>query len=108
MEDVLEVDNDSKKAWTKSDRQTPVDIGLSLFDEHLDHVSDALTAREMVNAILNGFKRHTLKNMLASWRTSYTVVMYAVGKTLLYFSRIKQLTGALRSTNCIDGDNELL
>ena len=61
--------------WMKGDRKARAIIGLSLSDEHLEHVRDVETAKEMRCAIVNVFKRHTLLNKLSARRRFYTVTM---------------------------------
>ena len=41
-------DTDSFKSWSRADRKARALIGLSLSDEHLEHVRDAATAKEIV------------------------------------------------------------
>ena len=64
-------------------------------DEHLEHVRDAETAREMWESILNVFKRHTLLKKLAARREFYTLKMFQGEKVLAYINRAKQLAGIL-------------
>lgn len=74
QEDAPECD-DTRKAWTRGDRRIRVVIGLSLSDEHPDHVSDESKTKEMWNAILDTFKRHAIRNRLTSQQKLYTVTM---------------------------------
>ena len=61
------------KIWIRHDRKARAIIGLSLSDEHLEHVRDVQTAKEMWNTIVNVFERHTLLNKLSARRRFYTV-----------------------------------
>ena len=52
-------DSEQLAKWMKSDRKARAIIGLSLSDEHLEHVRDVETTKQMWNAILDVFERHT-------------------------------------------------
>ncbi|CDF39664.1 unnamed protein product [Chondrus crispus] len=66
---------EERKKWIRGDSKAKALIGLSLSDEHLEHVRDVDTAHEMWEAIVNVFERHTLLNKLAARREFYTVKM---------------------------------
>ena len=93
--------------WKKNDRKARAIIGLSLSDEHLEHVRDVKTAREMWNVILNVFERHTLLNKLSARRKFYTVTMQTGEKVLTYLNRVKQLAATLKSMNVEIDDQEI-
>ena len=98
--------DDGFKAWKKSDARARAVIGLSLSDEHLEHVREVKTAKEMWNCILNVFERHSLLNKLAARRNFYTVTMKEGEKMLTYINRVRQLATALRSMNAQVDDAE--
>ena len=89
IHDDRPIDEASQKKWDRGDRKAQAAIGLSLSDEHLEHVSDALTAKEMWHTILNVFERHTLLNKLAARRRFYTVTMEEGEKVLTYVNRVQ-------------------
>ena len=74
------------KAWKRSDSRARAVIGLSLSDEHLEHVRDVPTAKAMWQAILNVFERHSLLNKLAARRNFYTVTMKNDEKVLSFIN----------------------
>ena len=108
-----EVEGDKQKvnaeftAWTKKDRKARAIIGLSLSDEHLEHVRDASTAKEMWKAITDVFERHTLLNKLSARRKFYTVTMEKGEKILTYLNRVKHLAATLKSMKVEIDDKEL-
>ena len=61
-------ESDEHKQWLRSDNKAKAIIGLSLSDEHLEHVRDCESAMDMWETILNVFERHTLLNKLAPRR----------------------------------------
>jgi len=75
IEEDPPTDEKELAVWMKSDRKARAVIGLSLSDEHLEHVRDVETAKEMWMAIMNVFERHTLLNKLSARRKFYTVKM---------------------------------
>ena len=96
-----------RKRWLRGDNKAKAIIGLSLSDEHLEHVRDVDTARDMWQAILNVFERHTLLNKLAARRQFYTVTMNNDEKVLAYINRVKQLAARLKSMNVSIDDKEM-
>ena len=92
-------DSDDRRTWLRGDNKGKVIIGLSLSDEHLEHVRDCETAKQMWEAILDVFERHTLLNKLAARRRFYTVTMQNDEKVLAYINRVKQLATRLKSMN---------
>lgn len=107
VEIALEFEHESNKTWIKSDRKDRAFIGLSLSGEHMEHVSDASTAKAMWNALRNVFDRHTLLNRLPARSRFRTVRMHPGENTLPYLNRVKQLAGALKSMNCNVDDNKI-
>ena len=106
-EDPPERTDASYTAWMKADRKAKAIIGLSLSDEHLEHVIDADTAKEMWQSIMDIFERHTLLNKLAARRNFYTAVMLSNEKILSYINRIRQLASTLKSMNVHIDDIEM-
>ena len=111
LDDFIEedppTDTDELVKWNKRDRKARAIIGLSLSDEHLEHVRDVETAKEMWTAILNVFERHTLLNKLSARRKFYTVTMEKGEKMLSYLNRVKQLAATLKSMSVDIDDKEL-
>lgn len=93
--------------WVKNDRKARAVIGLLLSDEHLKHVHGLQTAKEMWQALLNVFERHTLLNKLSARRKFYTATMENGKKMLTYLNRVKQLAATLMSIDLNIDDQEL-
>ena len=72
--------------WKKNDRKARAIIALSLSDEHLEHVRDVETAKEMWRAIVDVFERHNLLNKPSDRRRFYTVTMEHGEKMLTYLN----------------------
>ena len=98
---------DGLSEWKKNDRKARAIIGLSISDEHLEHVCDVETAKEMWRAIVDVFERHTLLNKLSARRRFYTVTMEHGEKMLTYLNRVKQLVGTLEPMGVEIDDQEL-
>ena len=108
FDDIPEDLSDSdRRAWLRGDRKARAYIGLSLSDDHLEHVRDLETAKDVWEAILNVFERHTLMNKLAARREFYTVEMLANEKVLPYINRVKHLAAKLKSMNVHIDDKEM-
>ena len=107
IHDDRPMDEVSQTKWDRGDRKAQAVIGLSLSDEHLEHVSEATTAKEMWQAILNVFERHTLLNKLAARRKFYTVTMDEGEKVLAYINRVQHLASVLKSMNVTIDDKEM-
>lgn len=102
LEDVIAdqeppVDVDEFEKWKKRDAKAKAVIGLTLSDDHLDHVRGVETAMEMWNAILNVFQRNTLLNKIKARRDFYSVKMNDLERVLTYISRVRQLAADLKS-----------
>lgn len=95
--DMNERDDDKHKQWIRGDNKAKAIIGLSLSNEHLEHVRDCQTAKDMWESILNVFERHTLLNKLAARRHFYTATMRNDEKVLTLINRVKQLAARLKS-----------
>lgn len=78
----------------------------SLSDEHLKHLSDASTTKEIWNDKLNVFERCTLLNKLAAQQRFYTVKLQAGEKILPYLNSVKQLSGTPKFTTSNVDDND--
>ena len=98
-------DEIAQKTWDKGDRKAQAVIGLSLSDEHLEHVAEAQTAKEMWETIMNVFQRHTLLNKLAARRNFYTATMKEGEKALLFINRVQHLASILKSMG-VDVDDQ--
>ncbi len=111
LDDLIEEDPPTEKTehatWTKKDRKARAVIGLSLSDEHLEHVRDMDSAKKMWEAITNVFERHTLLNKLSARRKFYTVTMEKGEKMLTYLNRVKQLAATLKSMKVDIDDKEI-
>ena len=111
LDDLIEDDPPTDKTeltrWLKNDRKARAVIGLSLSDEHLEHVRDVESAKEMWQTIMNVFERHTLLNKLSARRKFYTVSMENNEKMLTYLNRVKQLAATLKSMNVDIDDQEM-
>ena len=105
--DPLDESAENFSSWKRADARAKAIIGLSLSEEHLEHVREVRTAREMWNFILNVFQRHTLLNKLAARRNFYTVVIKHGEKMLHYNNRVRQLAGTLKSMETIAEDAEI-
>ena len=86
IEDKPPTDTDELAKWQKNERKTRAIIGLSLSDEHHEHVRDVKTAKGMWRAIMDVFERHTLLNKLSARRRFYTVTMEKGEKILNYLN----------------------
>ncbi len=111
LDDLIEKDAPSEKDkdddWDKKDRRARAIIGLSLSDEHLEHVRDVKTAKEMWKAITDVFERHTLLNELYARRKFYTVTMENGEKILTYLNRVRHLAATLKSMDVDIDDKEI-
>lgn len=91
----LPADPDALAAWQKKDAKARAVIGLTLNDEHLEHVRGIQSALEMWKAIVNIFQRRTLLNRLTARRRFYSAKMDGSERVLSYRSRIRQLSADL-------------
>ena len=100
-------ESDEHKQWLRNENKAKAIIGLSLSDEHLEHVRDCETAMDMWETIPNVFERHALLNKLAARRHFYTVTMKSNEKVLAYINRVIQLAGRLKSMKVEIDDKEI-
>jgi coenzyme F420-reducing hydrogenase delta subunit len=94
---IVMVDAAAAAEFRKKDAKVKAVIGLTLSDEHLEHVRGAESAAEMWLAIKNVFQRTSLLNKLAARRRFYTVSMADGERILTYVNRVKQLTEELKA-----------
>jgi regulator of PEP synthase PpsR (kinase-PPPase family) len=73
----LATDLEAVSAFKKKDAKAKAVIGLTLNDEHLEHVRSAQTASAMWTCLKNVFQKNSLLNKLAARRRFYTVDMTA-------------------------------
>ena len=111
LDDHIECERPVDKAelakWERSDRKAQAVIGLSLSDEHLEHVRECTSAKEMWKTLMDVFERHTLLNKLAARRNFYTVTMQEGEKVLTYVNRVQQLASVLKSMDVDIDDKEM-
>ena len=100
-------DPDTLREWKKKDAKAKAVIGLTISDDHLDHVRDAGTAFEMWTAIVNIFQRRTLLNKLRARRNFYSVQMQDDERVLPYINRVRQLASDLRSMDVNVEDEDI-
>jgi len=93
--------------WVRGDKKAQAIIGLSLSDEHLEHVRNVSSAKQMWDVIKDVFERHTLLNKLNAIRNFYTVSMQKDEKMLKYLNRVTQLASTLKSMDVTIQDEEL-
>jgi coenzyme F420-reducing hydrogenase delta subunit len=93
--------------FRKKDDKAKAVIGLTLSDEHLEHVRGAESAAEMWLAIKNFFQRISLLNKLAARRRFYTVSMADGERILTYINRVQQLTEELKAMGVTIDDEEV-
>ena len=98
---------DERRKWIRGDAKAKAIIGLSLSDDHLQHVRGLSSAKETWDAILSVFERHTLLNRLAARREFYTVTMVPNEKVLSFINRVKELGARLQSMSVEIDDKEM-
>ena len=82
--------SDEPDAWFKQDAKAKAIIGLTLSDEHLEHVRDCTTAATMWSTIMDLFQRKTLLNKLHTRRRFYSAKMADSEKSMAFISRVRQ------------------
>ena len=90
-------DEDELSKWKKQDAKARAIIGLTVSDEHLDHVRDTDSAADMWNAICDVFQRKTLLNRINARRSFYTAKMREDEKMLQFINRVRHLASDLMS-----------
>lgn len=99
--------NSDEQQWHRDDAKARAIIGLSLSDEHLEHVRDVTTASEMWSSIKNLFQRRTLLNRLNARRRFYSLKMMDSEKIITYVNRAKQLASDLKAMEVTVSEQEL-
>lgn len=74
-ENAFQRDRPEFAKWNQSDKMACAIIGLSLFDDMLEHVREFETRIQMLHDIKKVFHRHTILNKLRARRSFYTVEM---------------------------------
>jgi hypothetical protein len=103
MENNLEVATLCKK----KDAKAKAVIGLTLSDEHLEHVRNAKTAAKMWTALKTVFQRSSLLKELAARRRFYTVRMMEDEGMLTYINRVRQIAEELKSMDAKIDETEV-
>lgn len=101
------VDEDRKHEWKKRDAKAKAIIGLTLSDDHLDHVRGLATAADMWDALVNVFQRRTLLNKLNARRNFYSAKMNDGERVLVYINRVRQLASDLKSMDIAAEDEDI-
>lgn len=97
LEDSPPLSNaDDARTWQKDDAKVRAVIGLSLSDEHLEHVRGVQSASEMWKSIQNLFLQRTLLNRLNAQPRFYTMKMDDNERNIQYINRAKQLAFDLK------------
>ena len=95
------------REWNKKDAKAKAVIGLTLNDDHLDHVRGVSSAREMWEAIMNIFQRRTVLNKLKARRQFYSAQMEDNERILNYINRVRQLAADLKSMEVAVSDEDI-
>jgi gag-polypeptide of LTR copia-type len=104
----MATDEEVPYAFKRLDAKAKAVIGLTLSDEHLEHVRDAQTAAKMRKCLMNVFQRCSLLNKLAARRRFYTVRMEEDEHMLGYINRVRHIADELMSMDCVVGDEEVV
>jgi gag-polypeptide of LTR copia-type len=104
----MATDEEVAYAFKKLDEKAKAVIGLTLSDEHLEHVRDAQTAADVWKCLMNVFQRCSLLNKLAARRRFYTVSMGEDENMLGYINRARHIADELKSMECVVGDEEVV
>lgn len=97
IEENTAMDDESRTASSRSHRKAWAVIDIALSTKHFERSSDAASAREMWDMILNILERHRLLNNLAARRKLYTATLQSREKVLSYLNRVKQFDSTLNS-----------
>ena len=100
-------DDPDYKKWIRNDRKAQAFIGLTLGEDHLAHVRDVKTAKEMFQSIKDLFERVTLFNKIVARRKFYTATMAEGEKIMTYINRVKTLAATLKSMGVDIDDQEI-
>jgi hypothetical protein len=104
----MATDEEVAYAFKRLDAKAKAVIGLTLSDEHLEHVRDAQTAADMWKCLMNVFQRCSLLNKLAMRRRFYAVSMEGDEYMLGYINRVRHIADELKSMGCVVGDEEVV
>lgn len=96
------------RSWTLGDQKAHATIGLAIFDEHLEHVRAAESAKGVWEKINNVFECHAFFNRLTEGRRLYTVSMEAGEKVLPYLNPVKHLVATLKSMDVVIDVQEMV
>ena len=94
-------------SWVKADAKARAVIGLTLSDEHLEHVRDCDTAVSMWSTIVDLFQRKTLLNKLACRRRFYSAKMAASEKAIAFISRVRQIAADCKAMGVNIDDKDI-
>ena len=100
-------DSDDRRTWLRGDNKPKQSLVFPCQTSTLSMSVIVKTAKQMWEAMLNVFERHTLLNKLAARRRFYTVTMQNDEKVLAYINRVKQLAARLKSMNVDVDDKEM-
>ena len=98
---------DKLREWKRRDAKARAVIGLTLSDDHLDHVRGAETALEMWNSVLNIFQGRTLLNKIKARRKFYSAKMEDDERVLVFINRVRQLASDLKSMEVSVNDEDI-
>ena len=99
--------SDDAEKWFKDDAKAKAVIGLTLSDEHLEHVRDCVTAASMWSTITDLFQRKTLLNKLTTRRRFYSAKMADSEKAMAFISRVRQLGADCKAMGVAIDDQEM-
>jgi len=100
-------DSAELEKWTKDDAKARAIIGLTLSDDHLEHVRECQTANDMWSTIIDLFQRKTLLNKLAARRRFYSAKMNDSEKAMAFISRIRQLASDCKAMDVDISDQDM-
>lgn len=98
---------DKYKLWLRAGRKARAIIGLSLSNDELEHVQESEAAKEIWQAILKVFRRHSFLSKLATRRNFYTVSIAANEFVLFFLKRVKQFVSILKDMGVAKDNKEL-
>ena len=107
LDSAKSTDEDKLCTWKKSDAKARAVIGLTLSDDHLEHVRDTESAAEMWKAICDVFQRKTLLNRINARRSFYTAKMRDDEKMLQFINRVRHLASDLKSMDAVVEEEDI-
>ena len=108
--DSVRVPTDPDEAvqkWSKDDAKARAVIGLTLSNDHLEHVQGCKTAALMWSTITDLFQRKTLLNKLTTRRKFYSAKMATNEKAIAFISRVRQLASDCKAMDVDIDDKEI-